>query len=190
MSKANHQLIHSSARSDWRTPAHIVSAVHDVLGVIDLDPASDPASNELLQARSIFTQVNDGLVPDWHASTVFCNPPYGYAGGIDPRSGQWNPKLGKPNQLLWSQKMIGQFESCFFDQGILLVNAETSATWFRPLWDYDVCLVYGRLCFLDSDWQPARQPTHDNAIVYFGMDVAQRRKFEKVFRSIGRVIKA
>jgi hypothetical protein len=46
MSKpANHQLLNSSASAEWFTPPHYIKAVREVLGRIDLDPASCEAEN-------------------------------------------------------------------------------------------------------------------------------------------------
>lgn len=50
-SKANHQLLNSSQSNEWFTPARYVEAAREVLGSIDLDPASCEAGNRIVQAE-------------------------------------------------------------------------------------------------------------------------------------------
>jgi hypothetical protein len=52
MSKpANHQLIHSSESAEWFTPPRYIQAVREVLGGIDLDPASSRAASRIVGGR-------------------------------------------------------------------------------------------------------------------------------------------
>ena len=65
---------YSSETSDWQTPKHIIDAVIEVLGTIDLDPCADEART--VTAEHHFTKADDGLDQDWHGR-VYMNPPYG-----------------------------------------------------------------------------------------------------------------
>lgn len=55
---ANHQLLNSSASAEWFTPPRYIEAVREVLGAIDLDPASSLAANRIVQAKRYFTEVD------------------------------------------------------------------------------------------------------------------------------------
>lgn len=78
---------HSSASCDWGTPADIIEMAHDVLGGIDVDPASSAKHNERVQALYYLdgSPGRDGLINDWRGPTghrvvkspytVFLNPP-------------------------------------------------------------------------------------------------------------------
>ena len=70
------EVMHSSAAVDWYTPAYLMGAVRELLGAIDLDPASCAAANETVGAARYFTEIDDGLAQRWHGR-LFLNPPYG-----------------------------------------------------------------------------------------------------------------
>jgi len=56
-----------SAESDeWYTPAGVIEAAREVLGGIDLDPASSETANRTVGAPRYFTEEDDGLARDWH----------------------------------------------------------------------------------------------------------------------------
>src|SRR6266567_8413556 len=62
---------------EWFTPVEIIEAVRDVLGTIDLDPASCDEAQETVQATRYFTAENDGLKQEW-AGRVWLNPPFSH----------------------------------------------------------------------------------------------------------------
>lgn len=58
------------------TPKSIIKAAHEVMGRIDLDPASSKEFNEIVGATHFFTKEDDGFNQDWDAyKTIFLNPP-------------------------------------------------------------------------------------------------------------------
>ena len=65
----------NSGNNEWYTPEKYIEAVRDVLGEIDLDPASSTYAQETVRAKSYFTPMDDGLAQDWHGR-VWLNPPY------------------------------------------------------------------------------------------------------------------
>lgn len=80
MKKADHQLINSSNSNEWYTPPRYVEAAREVLGAIDLDPASCETGNRIVRAKAYFAEARNGLVQRWYGR-VFLNPPYGRTGG-------------------------------------------------------------------------------------------------------------
>jgi len=59
----NHQRINAtSGEVEYYTPVEIIEAARRVLGVIDLDPASSEAANQIVKATHIYTVKEDGLL--------------------------------------------------------------------------------------------------------------------------------
>jgi hypothetical protein len=57
------------------TPAEFIAPVRQVLGQIDLDPATSETAQQTVQATQYFTEQDDGLAQEW-LGRVFLNPPY------------------------------------------------------------------------------------------------------------------
>lgn len=173
------QALTSSSSNEWYTPADVIEDTRMVLGgVIDLDPASCLAANMVVQAQRFYTVDQDGLGQSWNASSVFCNPPYG-----------WRVKGVLSNQDAWSQRMIEQYQAGAFRAGLFLCNSSTGDQWFRRLWHYPICFPGQRLRFWSVE--QGNQPIKSNAIVYFGQDlplfVRQFRKYGPIWPGLGVV---
>jgi len=65
--------LHSVDSSAWYTPASYVEPARDLMGGIDLDPASDASANGIVQATSFYS-FPDGLMSPW-SGRLFVNPP-------------------------------------------------------------------------------------------------------------------
>lgn len=168
--KANHQLINASTNNEWYTPAPFLRAAHDLMGGIDLDPASTPFANKVVRAARIFTEDDDGLSQRWEGR-IWLNPPYGI-------------EEGESNQAKWSRRLIESYRSGAVTEALLLVNAVTGNQWFAPLKDFPICFPDARIRFYNEDTE-AGQPTHSNAIVYFGPQV---ERFAALFGRFGAVL--
>lgn len=151
----------SSESNEWYTPAKYILSVRRVLGTIDLDPASNLLANQTVKSARYFGADNgiDGLFEPWRGK-VFCNPPYGRR--------ELDGKL-QSNQKLWSQKMIGAYTGSYIAEGILLINSNTEASYFRQLWKYWKCFTDHRIKFVaPPSVAKKNQPTKGNVFVYFG----------------------
>ena len=74
---------------DYYTPADLLAVARRAMGGgFDLDPASTPRANEVVQAARIYTEAEDGLAMPWRADRLWLNPPY--AAGV---VGRWVGKL-------------------------------------------------------------------------------------------------
>jgi hypothetical protein len=70
------ELVQQSMSNEHYTPAKYIEAARDVLGGIDLDPASCEAANGTVRAAKFFDAEHSGLVEEWHGR-VWLNPSYG-----------------------------------------------------------------------------------------------------------------
>lgn len=151
----------SSGESEWPTPPHVVSAVVETLGAIDLDPCASAAGR--VPATTCYTAEDDGLSRPW-IGRVYMNPPYGRVIGD------------------WVQKLTGEFTTGNVTAFVALVPARTDTTWWQHFAGCYVCLVRGRLTFGDAE---AGAP-FPSAAAYMGPDPGA---FIAVFSELGPVWK-
>jgi hypothetical protein len=184
----------STKAEDHMTPEFVVEATRKVLGVIDLDPASSPEANELIQAARIFTREDDGIQQPWsHDTKVFLNPPGGAlkkAQTIDMRHG-----YTKSRQALWWMKLMNEFEKAnvysaiFVGFSIEILQSAQALKCDVPQ-NYPLCVPRSRIQFDTWDGEKrvaGTQPTHANVIVCVSDDEDVVSRFKKFFRPIGEV---
>jgi hypothetical protein len=111
---------HSSLSAEWWTPGEIVDTARALWG-LDLDPASCPEANRIVQAKDIFTRVDDGLFQRWKANTVWCNPPSGE--DEDSSASQWWAYASKQ----WACGNIGRLWFVVFNPSSFYVAACNAA---------------------------------------------------------------
>ncbi len=162
--------LQSSESNEWFTPAEYIEAARDLMGRIDVDPASCELANKIIQAKTYYTKRDSGLAKSW-AGRVWLNPPYGFENGTS-------------NQELWTRVLIDRYRAGLVREAVLLVNANTEAKWFQPLYDYLICLTDHRIRFYNASGESS-QPTQGNALIYFGK---QRGRFIEIFSRFGTVV--
>jgi DNA N-6-adenine-methyltransferase (Dam) len=156
---------------EWYTPEKYIRAARKVMNGIDLDPASNEVANKIVRATRYYTKESDGLSQDWHATTIFLNPPYCKVGATS-------------NQEIWTCKLIAEYEAGHVEQAILLVNAATETRWFKRLYTFPICFTDHRIQF-NSIKGTKNGSTVGSAFVYFG---ANTGLFDQVFSQFGTVI--
>lgn len=162
--------LNSSESPEWYTPARYLDAVRDVLGSIDLDPASCASANEVVQASRYFTADDDALDQPWNG-TVFLNPPYG--------------KSAPKSCALFIPKLVAEYEDGRTKAAITLTSAHgTETAWFRLLWEYVVCFTDHRVPYWTDGGEEAG-PTFGSAFAYLGPDTD---RFAERFAEFGVIV--
>ena len=153
----------NSGENEWYTPIEYINAAREVMGSIDLDPASCEAANKTVKATKIFTIDDDGLKQKWHGN-VWLNPPY-------------------------SSELIGKFADKVSEskgdikQAIILVNNATETGWFNTLISVASAIVFpkSRVKFYMSGGKTGA-PLQGQAVIYVG---GCPHKFLDVFKAFG-----
>jgi hypothetical protein len=156
----------------WGTPLWYLEYVRKVLGDIELDPASEEAFNQQVQATQYYTADIDGIMQWWNAATVFCNPPYG----------KWTK--------LFMAKALEEYVLGRMGQGILLVNRSDGA-WYKTMKKRFLnqgayfCEHDQRIAFLTPDGETQNGPRYSQDTWYLGI---YSETFASVFEKLGTII--
>jgi phage N-6-adenine-methyltransferase len=149
--------------NEWYTPSKYIEAVRNVMGTIDLDPATSKIANEIVKADKIFTINDNGLDKKWFGN-VFLNPPYS------------SDLVSK-----FIDKLIIEFKN--IKQCILLVNNATDTIWFQNIVIHStaVCFPKGRIKFYKPNSNKCA-PLQGQCISYYG---GEPYKFKHEFEQFG-----
>lgn len=141
---------HESARNEsmeWYTPAWVFERL---CLEFDLDPCHPKRLLSWVPAATAYTKDDDGLIQPWFGR-VWLNPPYG------PETTKWLAKMHEHRN------------------GIALVFARTDTKWFH---DYvakadAICLMEGRVRFVDAKGKPGGSPGAGSMLVAWGDDCVE-----------------
>lgn len=159
----------NSGNNEWYTPAEFIDAAYNVMGGIDLDPASSEIANKTVGALEYYTAENNGLTYEW-GGRVWMNPPY--SGDL----------IGK-----FSEKITRHYAAGDISEAIILVNNATETTWFQNMLTQAaaVCFPKSRIKFIDMGGNPSGAPLQGQAILYLGVSA---HKFVSEFSKFGAVL--
>lgn len=162
----NHRAI-GTGENEWYTPEEYADMAREVMGSIDLDPASCDDANAVIKAATYYTKDDDGLTKDW-LGNVWCNPPY-----------------SRDLMPAFVEKLRSSYESGGVQQAILLSHNNTDTAWFHNLASVAsaICFPKKRIKFYRGEDIAA--PTNGQAFFYLGDRVED---FKDAFCSIGFVV--
>ncbi len=148
------------------TPAPIIDKVRQVLGGIDLDPASCKFAQQTVKAKKYYTEENSGLDKPWEGR-VFLNPPY-----------------GMPLIREFTDKLVAELPA--ITSAILLTNDQTDTKWWHKSAANAslICLPRGRLHFTTPDGKET-SPTNGQTFFYYGTKPAT---FKAAFSELGLIV--
>jgi len=165
----NVHVSNNSGENEWYTPEIYIKAARNVMGGIDLDPATSEVANRIVKASTYFTAQDDGLTRDWPVGRIWMNPPY-----AQPLMGQFAEKMAKEVER--------------GSESVVLVNNATETVWFQRMAGVcnAICFPRGRIRFLDPEGNPSGAPLQGQAIIYSGPNF---EKFQSEFEGFGLVVR-
>ena len=89
---------------NWGTPEWLIDIIHEVMGGIDLDPASTDEHNERVRADRYYTKEMNGLTRPW-GGKVWCNPPYG-RGELLAFTTKWKEHRHDIEETMWIMNAV------------------------------------------------------------------------------------
>jgi phage N-6-adenine-methyltransferase len=156
-----------SGDNEWYTPAKYIELAREVLGEIDLDPASNAFAQKTVKAKNFYNVETNGLDKKW-SGTVWMNPPYS------------NPEIQQ-----FTEKLVEGIKSKSVSAAIVLTNNSGDTGWHHNLANVSsaICITLGRIKF-ESPTRDSNSPAMGQSFFYFGNSPD---KFARVFASIGRI---
>lgn len=188
---------HSMETPEWYTPRPIVDAAREVLGAIDLDPASNREANRIVRASRFYSA--RGELRSWHGR-IFVNPPGGIVAAFWHRM-MYEWAAGNLTAAIWIGYSLEQLQTLQGDVGDDVPN---------PL-EFSICIPRRRIPFVENEArrlarlkaidaenrkrrreglelrrrsERAASPSHGNYVVYIGR---ARARFARVFGAFGQV---
>jgi hypothetical protein len=152
--------------NEWFTPHVYIEAAKQVMGDIDLDPASCELANRTVQAKRYYSLKENGLSKPWYGN-VWLNCPFS-------------------EQADWSKKVAGEYKQGNIASCVFLSQAATERVWFQALWKFSICFTDHQIIFNRPDDKPYHI-YHGTCFVYLG---SNDERFAEVFSEFGPVIPA
>lgn len=198
---------HSSKSWEHYTPIEYVQAAREVLGGIDLDPASCWLAQRDIQATKWYglgqmSDSHDGLAQPW-SGRVLLNPPGGNTALVRPELAS----ISRSYPVVWWGKLCAHYLAADVPSAIYVgFSLEQLITTQRDdmpaMLDFPCCYPRKRIQFdypLDTrDGVPlsttertaGTQPSHGNVIVYLPdrNDSNSIYRFRQVFERFGKVV--
>lgn len=189
---------HLSKDVEWGTHPILVKPCREALGgVIHLDPASSPLANQVIRAKKIFTEDDNGLEKDWNLHgvsgvSVFLNPPY-----CRTRS-RWGRTVSATG--IWVTRAVQAFIDGEVKRIILVTKSVDATKWGRVLSGFPRCKLAERADFysltdvasrselFDSfpESIPIKRVPHETQITFMG-PCEEHARFKRLFEPLGRV---
>lgn len=157
---------------DWSTPPWLIELCCDVVGLFDLDPASNEAARKVVGARHYFTKLTNGLDKTW-TGNVWLNPPY-------------SRDLIKE----FAAKAVSEWGRCNVKMMFILVNTSSSASWWHQLARAATLTIFlpKRVDFWHPDGRTSNGGRYDQTLFFFSLDPKRIAMCRKVFSDAGALI--
>lgn len=179
----NPEADYSSESAEHYTPEAYLAAAREVLGAIDLDPASCVLASERVGASAFYALPLDGLELPWFGRVV-CNPP----GGTRTKN---HPHFKtRSNMTAWWRKLSDEYtagrvtEAIFVGFNLEILRKGQGGAWLSPM-SCAICIPEKRIRYLGTDGKPQTQPPKASVIVYLGR---RPSAFQAAFSKFGQTV--
>ena len=191
---------HSAATDQHGTPPDVIHVIHGTLGgPPDLDPASAPEWNDLMQARRVITAEEDGLVTPWHPDAPAPNR-LGTDRRVAPRGHRMTLAINPPGDK--QGLLVAGFWRTLVEYH--LRGWVTSAVWVgfsveqlsrlqrvgarsHPL-RHPTCVPAERISYRKSLTELGEQPTHASFLTLLSREPRQIETFAALGSELGVVV--
>jgi len=203
----NAQLINQdSGDYEYYSPIEIVDAAREVMGGIDLDPASSKIANKTVGATRIYTleaqieqvgvwelpaliAMEGGLDYAWYGD-VWMNHPFGRSetackeGCVKEicRKRGYHTLIKIPRNKEWIQHAVNEHKEKRSRQLTCITYASTSEDWFFPLTEYPQCFLRPRTNYYRPDGTKKKGVSKGSVVTYMGNN---KDLFRKTFEGFG-----
>lgn len=160
---------HSNNLNDeWYTPQKYIEAAREVMGEINLDPASNEAANQVVDADNYYSLENSAFDNEWFGK-VWMNPPYS--------------RIIK----LFAHKLVEEFEAGRVTEAVVVTNNGTDTQWFHKMGSVAsaFCLHKGRIGFINETGDQVQNNNKGQIFTYLG---SNPERFKEVFSEFGLVV--
>ncbi|HEB09833.1 MAG TPA: hypothetical protein ENI06_01310 [Spirochaetales bacterium] len=154
-----------TGEDEWYTPLEYIEAAREVMGDIDLDPATSEFGQNRIKAKKHYTIENNGLDEEWQGR-VWLNPPY-----------------SQPNIDIFIKKISKEYKAGNVKEAIILTHNHTDTGWFHRAARSasKICFTKGRINYEGPTGEIAH-PTQGAAFFYYG---TKTEKFISIFQQFG-----
>jgi len=133
---------------EWISSDDLIDNAHQIMGGIDLDPASSAKANEYVNAKHFFTPKDDGLnEQEWFGNVYVFPPKHSYF--WHHMSQRWKMTRGLSPTLtssysIWWRIMKHKWLKGEIEQGIYFANAPDMFMYCQDIFDHPVCVFRTR----------------------------------------------
>lgn len=151
----------------WCTPAFLIEMAREVLGEIDIDPASNEFAQKTVQAKCWYGQEDDGRTKPW------------------PGRGWLNAPYSMPLVEQFVDKLLEEYDVGQLTAALAIFNNNTETEWCQKvLRRFPACFPDRRIPFEHPE-RDASGTRQGQVIFYLGGDV---ELFAQVFSRLGTVV--
>lgn len=192
----NSQIV-SYSDNDFISPPEIAATTAAFFGgAIELDPASSPAANSIIQAERIFSWRENGLIQPWKAENVYLFPPRSTLNGDEQPENKslFTKKLRfkKSAQRVWLELAYHKWIRNEFGQAIIFLTSSEVALLVTQRIDFDfpLCILSERPKLLEEqNLKPVKAKVF-GFIYYLPSQTNYEesvKKFSDYYSTLGRV---